>query len=116
MRAFDSRLLLFVALLATAGCEMFTSRSPGEKLWRERCADCHGLDAQGNTPRYMGENFADLTDDSWRTGGDDYTISDVIRRGVFGKMPANSDLTDEQVAEIVAWLRYLRGEESSADS
>jgi mono/diheme cytochrome c family protein len=115
-RALGPKLLLLAALTATAACDMFAARSPGEKLWRARCADCHGLDGRGNTPRYMGESYADLTDDSWRTSGDENTIGDVIRQGVFGKMPANADLSDEQVAELISWLRYLRGEESSPDS
>ena len=34
----------------------------------------------------------------------------VIREGVFGSMPANPDLTREQVAALVQHLRELRGE------
>ena len=96
--------------LGTAGCEVFRARSEGEKLWGKHCARCHGVDAAGNTPRYMGNAWADLTDDSWRSGGDEYAIQGVIREGVFGEMPANDELSDAEVRAIVDWLYYLRGE------
>jgi len=36
----------------------------------------------------------------------------VIREGVFGKMPANPDLTVEEMRDLLAHLRQLRGETS----
>ena len=91
-----------------AGCE---KRSPEEALWRKHCADCHGLDASGNTPRYMGNQWANLIDNAWKnSGSDEYSISAVIREGVFGQMPGNSSLSDAEVRQIVAWLRHLRGD------
>jgi mono/diheme cytochrome c family protein len=95
-----------VGLLA-GGCP---SRSPGESLWRKHCADCHGLDGAGNTPRYMGNQYANLLDGSWKTGSDQYSIETVIREGVFGEMPGNTQLAPEDVAQIVDYLYYLRGE------
>ena len=91
-----------------AGCEHY---SPEETLWRKHCADCHGIDASGNTPRYMGNQWADLLDNSWKSGsGDEYSIAAVIREGVFGEMPANTQLSDQEVSQIVDWLFHLRGE------
>ena len=104
------RLALAALALAPllAGCE---SHSPEETLWRKHCADCHGIDGSGNTPRYMGNPSADLLDDSWKiASGDEYSIRAVIRDGVFGQMPANSELSDEEVGQIIDWLYTLRGE------
>lgn len=99
------------ALAVLAGCEDFMVRDPGEKLWRKHCTQCHGLDAAGNTPRSMGEPFADLRDDSWNIGaGDRYAIEAVIRNGVFGKMPPGDKLTKDEVNLLVAHLYKLRGE------
>ncbi|MEZ5312710.1 MAG: c-type cytochrome [Thermoanaerobaculia bacterium] len=103
---------LFAAALVVvaAGCDL-SSRTPGERLWRARCAECHGLDATGNTPRYMSEEWADLTDDAWHElGGDDASLQTVIREGVFGRMPANPDLTPTQMRDLIEHLRRLRGE------
>jgi hypothetical protein len=58
----------------------------------------------------MSEEWADLTDNSWRNYGDDGTIETVIREGVFGKMPARNDLTREEMRALLGYLRKLRGE------
>ena len=109
--------VLFLALAGTtlAGCDrLLPARSEGDRLWRQRCAECHGMDGAGNTPRYMGIANADLTDDSWERGGDPGSWAMVIREGVFGHMPGNPDLTREQVDALVAHLRQLRGESAGA--
>ena len=102
--------LLLASALALAACDGLAARTPGEKTWRQRCAECHGLDGAGNTPRYMGDPYANLIDNGWRTGGDRYTIENVVREGVFGKMPAADDLTAEEMRELLAHLARLRGE------
>jgi len=102
---------LLAATLALGACDqLFPQRSEGEKLWRQRCAECHGLDARANTPRFMGDYKADLTDDSWEHGSDPGSWAVVIREGIFGSMPANPDLSREQVKALVDYLRVLRGE------
>ena len=99
------------ASLASTGChELFPQRSEGEKLYRKLCAECHGLDGRGNVPRYMGNNAADLIDDTWKTGGDPGSIEYVVREGVFGQMPANPDLTRAEMKALLEHLRNLRGE------
>ena len=104
-------LTLAAAGLTLAGCDaFFPKRSEGEKLWRERCSECHGIGGDGNTPQYMGNSAADLTDDSWEHGADPGSWAVTIREGVFGNMPANPDLSREQVAALVDYLRQLRGE------
>jgi cytochrome c oxidase cbb3-type subunit 3 len=102
---------LVAGSLLLASCDaLFPKRSAGESLWRSRCASCHGYDGRGNTPQYMGNYKADLIDDTWYHGGDPGSWAVVIREGVFGSMPANPDLDDEQVKALVHYLRQLRGE------
>ncbi len=109
-----STVALVTALsLALAGCDtLFPKRSEGEKLWRDRCAQCHGIAGNGNTPQYMGNYAADLTDDSWSHGGEPGSWAVVIRQGVFGSMPANPDLSRQQVQALIDYLRVLRGEKT----
>ena len=90
--------------------DIFVKRAPGEKLYRKLCADCHGLDGAGNTPRGMGNPNNDLTDPFWKYGGDAGSIENIIRTGVFGEMPAHDELTDEQVRQVVDYVLKLRGE------
>ena len=61
----------------------------------------------------MGNGWADLPDDSWKIGGSSASsLEQVLRDGIFGKMPAYSreQLSREQVKEIYEHLRVLRGE------
>jgi len=103
-------LLLPALALATSGCGLVGPKDPGERVYRRHCATCHGVDGRGNTARYMSEEFADLTDNSWRNYGDDGTIETVIREGIFGKMPARDNLTREEMRALLGYLRKLRGE------
>ena len=107
--------LLLLAGAALGGCEeledRFSNRSPGERLYRKLCAECHGVDGAGDTPRFMGNASADLMDDSWEHGGGDAGgIEAVVRDGVFGQMPAYPDLTPEEMRQLVDYVLKLRGE------
>ncbi len=104
---------LAVSLAGLSGCdELFPYRSPGEVVFRKRCAECHGIDARGNTPRFMGNPYTDLRDNTWRTAAaDEGAIGAVIEAGVFGQMPAFSDqLTPEQIRQVTHYLQEMRGE------
>jgi mono/diheme cytochrome c family protein len=103
--------LALSAVVTLSACEeLFPHRSEGEKLYREHCAECHGLDGAGNTPRYMGDSYADLMDDLWRTGGDSDSMQSVVRNGVFSKMPKFDQLSAKEVRQVVDYVRVLRGE------
>jgi mono/diheme cytochrome c family protein len=99
---------LAVVVSLTACDDLMRPSTPGEKLWRQRCAECHGRDGAGNTPRYMGNYKADLLDDSWQHGGDPGSWEIVIREGILGQMPDNEDLDREKVEALVEHLRQLR--------
>ena len=103
-------LLACLAGVLLGGCgKLFPHRAPGEQLYVDHCADCHGLDGRGNTAREMGQAYADLTDDVWKFGGDDTSIANAIREGSFGLMPGfQQQLNDQQIQELVAYLRVLR--------
>lgn len=102
-------ILAITAVVFLGGCdELFPKRSVGEKLYRKRCASCHGLDARGNTILQMGNHVADLTDETWKYGGDGGSITETIRNGIFAQMPANEDLSGEQIREIRKHLKKLR--------
>jgi mono/diheme cytochrome c family protein len=103
-------LVVAAACLATAGCDLFEPKDPGERIYRRSCSSCHGIDGRGNTVRYMGNAWVDLTDDSWKTFGDDGSIETTIREGIFGQMPARPELTREEMGALLRYLRKLRGE------
>ena len=102
--------LLAGALALLGGCDqLFPHRSPGERLYLDNCADCHGVDGRGNTVREMGQPYADLTDDVWKFGGDDTSVANAIREGSFGLMPGFQEkLSDQQIQALVSYLKVLR--------
>ena len=111
-RAVRCAALALLAVLGwiTSGCDIFEPKDPGERVYRRLCSTCHGIDGRGNTVRYMGNAWADLTDGSWKTFGNDGSIETTIREGVFGQMPAHDELTREEMRALLGYLRKLRGE------
>jgi mono/diheme cytochrome c family protein len=98
---------LCVAGLCLGGCDVLDPvHSPGERLFRDHCANCHGRNGTG-TLAYSGDNYIDLTDDAWQSGGSEYAIGNVIRNGVFGAMPPNPQLTDQEVKELTQYVLSL---------
>ena len=99
-------------LLSLTACDSledrFVHRTPGEKLYRKLCTDCHGVDGRGNTPKGAGNPYCDLTDNNWKFGGDEGSIAMTIRQGEFGEMPAHPELTNEQVRQLVDHILKLR--------
>jgi cytochrome c oxidase cbb3-type subunit 3 len=76
-----------------------TAIKQGQVLFRQECVYCHGVGARG------GARGPDLTTGSWTHGGSDADLSRTIRGGIQGTaMPANR-LTDDEIWEIVAYLR-----------
>jgi putative heme-binding domain-containing protein len=74
----------------------------GAVLFRQECRYCHGPGARG------GARGPDLTTGSWSHGGSDAELRRTISTGVPGTgMPANH-LTDDEIWQIVAYLRTLQ--------
>jgi cytochrome c oxidase cbb3-type subunit III len=73
----------------------------GERRFATLCAACHGVDGKGN--RALGA--PDLTDGTWLYGSDLATITQTIRDGRNGTMPAHGPLLGEARARLVAaWV------------
>jgi len=111
------RKALALLLLTAVSCmpqRVVTSPDPtetamaGQKLFRQHCSGCHGMDAKGThyaPPLRSNEVAAMDTDALFRfvTNGD-------LRRG----MPSWSRLPDERRWQIVAYLKSLRAPIPSA--
>ena len=73
----------------------------GEKIFDEKCADCHGGDA-------MGGSGPDLTDDKWIHGGSDAEVFATVANGRKGGMPSwKSELKDAEIWKVIAYIRSL---------
>ena len=104
---------LTLILLVTVGCEqVFPKRTAGEKLYRKHCADCHSADGSGNTIGYMGNNLANLLDNSWKHGGDHSSMQFTLRDGLVFRHPSYDELSGKELQQIVSHVLALRGETS----
>ncbi len=105
----NSRALLVVTLVGFGGCAGIPlpkdklTDSPGGLIFNGYaktnidCFMCHNGNGQGTM---RGPSLADKVSD-----GSDQEIIDVIKNGD-GRMPAHKDrLSDEEVGQILAWLR-----------
>src|SRR5688572_25061282 len=71
----------------------------GSRLYRERCAECHGADAKG-VARH------DLTR-LWAAGATDAQVFGIIRTGVPNTIMPSSAAPDDELWAIVSYLRSL---------
>ena len=69
----------------------------GREIFQTTCAACHGPEGKGN-PILGAPN---LTDDTWLYGSDFATISEGIRNGRNGMMPAHGPIIGETRSRLV---------------
>ena len=79
----------------------------GGRLFASNCSVCHGSDAKGSY------GFPNLTDNSWRWGGEPESIKTTIMHGRMGVMPAQGPMIGEDgVRNVAAYvLTELGGRE-----
>ena len=84
----------------------------GGELFAANCAQCHGADANGSN---QGPSF--LNDIYVPSHHADGAFLLAVRNGVqphhwdFGPMPPRPGLSDQDVADIVAWVRQMQRED-----
>ena len=73
----------------------------GEKIFDERCMDCHGGDASGGAG-------PDLTDETWIYGGTDPDLFTTVSTGRKGGMPGwAGQLKDDEIWKAITYIRSL---------
>lgn len=75
----------------------------GKPLYAQACVTCHGQDAKGN--QAMGA--PNLTNDIWLYGGDRKTIMETLKYGRQGNMPAQAQLSEDQIHLMTAYVYRL---------
>ena len=88
--------------------------SQGRQIFLSRCFVCHGVNGDGKGPSAagLGADPRNFTDPNWQKSVTDSRIEAVIKHGgqAIGEssaMPANSDLSDAQVASLLQFIRNL---------
>ena len=80
--------------------------APGETLFVEQCAACHGDDGKG----LVEIGAPNLTDAIWLYGGDRASLTETVNNARFGVMPAwGLKLDDPTVKQLAAYVHSLGG-------
>jgi mono/diheme cytochrome c family protein len=72
-------LSIVLASVALPSCA--PESDPGARLWRKKCAACHGADGAGRTRFAEGRPFANLTDGRWKHGPDRVSLRRLVADG-----------------------------------
>ena len=82
------------------------AKEMGQRMFLTYCAQCHGSDARG------AKGFPNLADNDWLLGGTPDRIKETITKGhdaVMTPKGVKPDMTDEDVKDVVAYVRSLSG-------
>ena len=81
----------------------------GQRVYNATCQTCHGAAAQGDRDR----GAPSLSSGVFARGHDDADLFRNIRGGIPGtQMPAFARLTDDQIWQVVSYLRNLQGRDA----
>ncbi len=90
------------------------SAEAGGKLYQTRCAPCHGPDGKAATPTAQALNPKprDHTDGAYMNQLSQEHLAKVIKNGgpAVGKspiMPPHADLNDQQIEDVISFVRTL---------
>jgi len=101
--------LLFAIALAAASWTFSVSvqaQSAGEKIYKAKCAGCHGADGAGTTAAGKATKARGFCSDEVKRESDDDWTS-VIVKGK-NKMPGyDKKITDAEIKDVVAYIRSL---------
>lgn len=82
------------------------AQGAGEKVYKAKCASCHGADGVGATPAGKATKARDFCSDEVKKETDEEWTA-IILKGK-NKMPSyDKKLTDTEVKDVVAYIRSL---------
>jgi mono/diheme cytochrome c family protein len=93
------------ALSSNARAEM---EKKTERLWKAKCASCHGADGKGETEQGRKLGVKDYTSAEWQKSKTDAQIKAAIVDGVKGMDGYKDKLAADQVDALVAGVRALK--------
>src|ERR1700685_4287570 len=97
-------ILVQVFLMGLVSLGALHAQQPGAAIFAANCAGCHGADGRG------GEHAPNIATAPEVQHLMDRELAAIIRYGISGAgMPAFSSLKQQEVADVVAYLRILQG-------
>ena len=108
------RILFLAAAFALASAPAFAADKKIERLWKSKCASCHGPDGKGETEKGKKMKVADYTSKDWQAKFKDDELKKAITEGIKkeedGVKKEMDPFKDElKPAEIDALVKHIRG-------
>lgn len=106
------KIIVISCALLLAGTAVSVRAADAKETWAKNCAKCHGEDGKGKTK--MGEKLGvkDYTDGKVQAEMKDEKMLKSIKEGVKEddktKMKAFSDLSDDEVKALIAYVRAFK--------
>lgn len=108
---FVSSVLITLAMTfvnAAPGKSVSPAAADAAQTYNSKCAKCHGRDGRSKTMRGRLTHSRDLTNGEWQSDVSDERIFNAISNGK-SKMPSfKKSLTENQIDELVNYVRRLR--------
>jgi cytochrome c oxidase cbb3-type subunit III len=97
-------IFVLVVLLGWGSLATLQAQPPGAAIFASNCATCHGADGRG------GEHAPNIATAPEVQHLMDRELAGIIRYGIAGAgMPAFSSLKQQEVADVISYLRSLQG-------
>jgi cytochrome c6 len=106
MKKVFSAIAVVAMLCLAASVSRAQDVANGEKVYKAKCAACHGPDGKGDTAAGKTTKARDFSSDEVKKESD-AAWTDIIVKGK-NKMPAyDKKITDAEVKDVVAYIRTL---------
>src|SRR5262245_17070611 len=102
-------LLPAIFLLSGPGHErdvLGAAAPPGERIFRSKCAVCHGVDGSGRTPNGKKLKVPDLRSDRVQNHDDEEWL-DVITNGKGEMPPFGKKYSQDKLQQVISFVRSL---------
>jgi cytochrome c6 len=103
------RLLVVMTLVMGGICLLSSSakaQGAGEKVYKAKCASCHGPEGKGETPAGKATKARDFCSDEVQKETDEEWTGIVVKGK--NRMPAyDKKLTEAEIKDVVAFIRTL---------
>ncbi len=106
MRSFTKAVAVSAVLSAGMIAQVKAEDSAGADLYRSNCAICHGKDASGNTSLGKKYKVRDLRSPEVQKATDAEWF-DLISKGKKPMPPFADRLKDDQIRQVISYLREL---------
>ena len=114
---FSFALALLALIAAPTASFAAGDAAKGKEIFSQRCATCHGMEGKGDGPAGIAlppeMKPRNLQSEPLKIAGDDAKFKELIHKGGAAMglqplMPAQADLTDADLDNLMAFVRSLR--------